>query len=420
MMERRFVHISLFGCLILQKFGLVLGTSFLGVGLPMFACALAMLWYSGGVSPRPKHMIATASFLVLVVLSASMSYFIDDVRGRGSLLSVLLFMLLYLMLALGPSRRFDRDDVIDIFLAYALILSVAGIAQYFLQFVGLRFVSFGATFPGLKPILIEKFFNSNAIVEYGSQTIRSNGVFLLEPSTLSQLLVVALAIEILVKRRFTRLPVYLLAYLVTFSGTGFISAAFAIVLNSCLSAKGAVRGAILIVAGTLGFIALSQVAPEVTDRFTARVSEFAMPGTSAYERYVAQYMAWEELASDTTILTGLGSGSFEQYFVPKGMASNAIVKLTADYGIFISVLWLALFCYLFWTPRVRFIGLLVISLVLLGGGNELNPTFLVPMAMVCIWSNLALRVREEESESPGVATWRWPVHSTGRERAALP
>lgn len=395
-MERRFVHMSLFGCLILQKFGLVFGTSFLAFGLPLFAIALAMLWRSGGTTLRPKPLIFTVAFLVLVALDAAMTYFIADVRGRGSLPSVLLFAVLYLSLTIGPSRTFDRSQVLDIFLAYSFFISVAGIAQYFLQFVGFRFISFGDAFPALKPILLEDFFNSNAIVEWGSDTVRSNGVFLLEPSSMSQLAVVALAIEILVKRRITRLPVYLVAYLVTFSGTGFISAAFAVILNSFLSAKGAVRAALLVIAGAVGFLALSQVAPQVTDRFTVRIAEFARPGTSAYERYVAQYIAWDELSNDSTILSGLGAGSFEQYFVPKGMASNAILKLTADYGIIVATMWLFLFGYLFWTPRVRFIGLLALSLVLLGGGSELNPTFLIPMSILCIWSQLAVPERRDE------------------------
>ncbi len=122
-----------------------------------------------------------------------------------------------------PAAEFDTSIAVDIFLKYALVLAVMGIFQYGAQFAGLQISSISKLIPQLKPFLLEDFFNSNAILEYGSNIVRSNAIVLGEPSTFSQLIVVAASIEVVVKKRLKFLPVYAAAYLTSFSGTGLFA-----------------------------------------------------------------------------------------------------------------------------------------------------------------------------------------------------
>ena len=128
---------------------------------------------------------------------------------------------------IGPSARFDRTTVFRLFLAYTRFIAAAGIVQWAVQFIGIRIFSFMVTVPALKPVLVEPQFNFNPILHYGSTILRSNGFFLLEPSMFSQTLVIAVVIDYFILGRVKYLPLYLVAYMLSFSGTGALSLALA-------------------------------------------------------------------------------------------------------------------------------------------------------------------------------------------------
>lgn len=410
------VHGTLFSCLILQKFGFVFGASYLNLGLPVFLALLPAVAFAGHAAFLPSRMLLASMLVAMMCASAFLTNVIADPRGYSSITSLGLTAVIYLSLSLCPRDTRHGATVVSIFLNYCFVIACLGIFQYFAQFVGLRIVSLGSSLPFLQPFLVERFFNSDAIIEYGSNVIRSNGLVLLEPSTLSQLIVFAAALEITILKRYKRLPVFAIGYLVTYSGTGMLAALFAVALYAALSLKAAFRAMGLALIGMVAIALLFVVTPDIVGRYADRILEFGQPGTSAYERYVAQKIAWTELMRDSSILTGLGPGTFERHFVPQGMASNSIVKLASDYGIIVALLWLATFLYLFWTPRARLLGLMVLSLTILGGGNELNPTFLFPMAIACIWSGLVLPVRAGAPKAEPIAR---PPSSRPIDRVAI-
>src|ERR1700730_5198746 len=107
------------------------------------------------------------------------------------------------------------------FLNLALVLAWCGIAQFFLQSViDVRFLfPIENFFPSS---LVVQHFNSQGIVEYGSQTYRANGVFFPEPSFFSQLMGIAIVLELCLKGRWHRLAVYGVALLSAAAGTGLL------------------------------------------------------------------------------------------------------------------------------------------------------------------------------------------------------
>jgi len=402
---RLFVHGIFFSTLILQKFGFVFGRRYFALALPV--CILLFAWaaLSGKVRINGRSLTLYGLFLCAALFSAILVLQAPGGAATFSLPSLALLAILYSFFIFDPSSRFDASIVLDIFLNYARVLAALGIFQYGAQFAGLQISSLSSVMPWLKPFLLESFFNSNAILEYGSNIVRSNAIFLGEPSSFSQLIVIAASIEVTVKKQFKFLPVYAIAYLTSFSGTGLFSLVVAIAASALFSFKNALRLPAIVLAGAGIFAVLAVTAPDVADRYVHRISEFQSEGSSAHTRYIAQGRAWSDMIDNGTILTGNGPGSFDRIYLINGVSTNPVLKFTHDYGLFAMILGLGLLASTIWLRHDKFISLLYLSIFQLGEGSELNPCFLVPMILVCVWgikrqdaANVAPVVR-----APGIA-----------------
>jgi hypothetical protein len=333
-------------------------------------------------------------------------------RSVTSMPSLILFLLIYLAFILRPKALARDQRALDIFVGYTRFLAIVGIAQYALQFAGLRFTSFGSLVPALKPILLEQFYNSNAIVAYGSNVMRSNAVFLREPSTFSQLICIAMVVEVTAARKFIFLPVYIISYFVSFSGTGIFALVAAISINAVFSIKSLVRiPALILVAGLCAWL-LSIAAPAMMDRYLSRMNEIQSTKSSANARYLAQGKAWNEMLSDETFITGSGPGSFDRTYNKEGISSNPVLKLTTDYGLITVGFWFALLVSTIWLPSTRLVSLIFLTSLQIGGGTELNPNFIVVMLVVCVWT---LNERRQQNLAAAVSPRRF---GRGREVTA--
>jgi hypothetical protein len=380
-----FYHACLFSSLILQKFGVAVGGGYMPIALPtviLLACWLSIAGYIRVSLPALLLYLGMAALALVSTLWA-----VSGInRSSTSLPSLILFLLIYLAFIARPKDAPDRQRALGILVGYMRFLAVVGIAQYALQFVGFRFTSFGSLFPFLKPILLEQFYNSNAIVAYGSNVMRSNAVFLREPSTFSQLMCVAMVVEATAVRKYTFLPLYLVSYLVSFSGTGLFSLAAAISINAIFSIKSLVRIPLIIVVAGLCAWLLSIAAPAMMDRYLSRMNEVQSTKSSANARYLAQGKAWNEMLSDETFLTGSGPGSFDRTYNKEGIASNPVLKLTTDYGLITVAFWISLIIVTIWLPNTRLVSLIFLTSLQVGGGTEMNPTFIILMLLICVWT----------------------------------
>jgi hypothetical protein len=404
---RIFVHVILFSTLILQKFGFVFGRRYFALALPICIAAFAWAALTGKTRINGRSLALYSLFICGALFSAIFVLQVPGAFGTFSIPSLALLIVLYSFFVLEPSPDFDSSVALDIFLKYARFLTVMGIFQYGGQFIGLQITSLSSVFPQLKPFLLEDFFNSNAVLEYGSNIVRSNAIFLGEPSSFSQLIVIAASIEIVVRKSFRFLPVYAIAYLTSFSGTGLFSLAVAIAASALFSFKDAVRLPLIALGGAAIFAALAVAAPDVADRYVHRIAEFQSEGSSAHVRYVAQGRAWSDMIDDGTLLTGNGPGSFDRTYLINGVATNPVLKLTHDYGLFTMLLGLGLLASTIWLRDAKFISLLYLSIFQLGEGSELNPCFLIPMIIVCVWGIKRLRI---ENAAPAA---RLPTFSPG-------
>jgi len=384
--SRLFVHGALIACLILQRFGMMLGGSALFISLPLFAGLLGWALLAGIGTIRAR---GTALFLIFAgwtLVATLFALTAPDPRFGISLPSLVAILLTYGFTVIGPSDRFDRAVVFRLFLSYVRFLSVAGIVQWVIQFAGIRIFSFMLTVPAMRPILVESQFNYNPLLHYGSTILRSNGFFLMEPSIFSQTLAIAMVIDYFVLGRAKWLPLYLLAYLLTFSGTGALTLLLAIPFYACLSARNFGRVAALMIAATAALVLGAVVFPEQVGSLLSRTNELNYSGSSGYARFIGPFLPVADLSHEARFLIGWGPGATERYTYHVEGTGNSIAKLIIDYGVVGITAFLAMLTGTLWRRETAILSILAVVTFLVGGGYLLFTPMLVLLFLLCIWS----------------------------------
>jgi hypothetical protein len=242
-----------------------------------------------------------------------------------------------------------------------------GIAQYGLQF----FVDPSLLFPienFVPDTFIVQHFNHQAAMEYGSHEFRANGVFMLEPSFFSQLLAVAIVAELCTRGRMTRLAIFGLALIASYSGTGI--AVLAICLPLCLVAQ---RRWGLLLTGMVALVAIVLVHEYVhAIRILSRVSEFSNTHSSGYSRFVGGFYLFEQFLwhEPWRALFGYGAGAFTNYASRAGNGGDemALFKIVLEFGLVGAVAYFGfLFCCLFYSSAPRVLILAVAITYFLNG-----------------------------------------------------
>lgn len=384
--SRLFVHLALIACLCLQRFGLIVGGSAVFFCLPLFLALAGLMLVSGFGRVRMLPLFLFGLFALEGLVTTLVAMNVPETRTQLSLLSLFSLLSVYLCLLIGPSRRFDGGMTIDIFLFYVRLCAILGIAQYLLQFAGLRFFSFMLTVPPLKPLLVEPLYNYNPILQYGSSILRSNGFFLIEPSIFSQILALGMAVEFFLKKQFRFLPVYAVAYLFSFSGTGLLALALSIVILALVERRHA--GRVILFVGSLAGLALfaALVFPDQFGSIAGRAGEASYSGSSAYARYFAQFEFLGDFVDKTRSLIGFGPGAMERSpaYVPG--SGNPALKLFIDYGIIGLILFAAFLLKSVWRRDIAIISIFCLVNFQLGGGNLLFPPTIILIAILCVWS----------------------------------
>jgi hypothetical protein len=387
--SRFFVHGTLIACLILQRFGAMPGGSALFISLPLFAGLLGWALVTGIATLRPRGIALYLAFAGVTLISTLIALTTPDGRFGTSVTSLIAILLTYALCIVGPSARFDRETVFRLFLAYTRVIAAAGIVQWVIQFAGIRIFSFMLTVPALKPVLVEQQFNFNPIMHYGSTILRSNGFFLLEPSMFSQTLVIAVVIDYFILGRVKYLPLYLLAYLLSFSGTGALSLALAVPFYACLSARNFGRVAGFLVAGIVALTLGALAFPDQVGALFSRTNELSYSGSSGYARFIGPFLPVADLSHEARFLIGWGPGATERYMYFVAGTGNSIAKLIIDYGVIGIMAFMAMFAATLWRRETAILSVLALTTFVVGGGYLLFTPMLVLLFLLCIWGGTA-------------------------------
>lgn len=263
---------------VLQRFGLNLGEFSLGAGLAAMYGLLGIATFCGALRLSIRRL-TLYGVCGLVVLASTLANY-----ARASVSSAALLMTMFLpfvfVLSADTRRAANPGWAARAFLDVALFAAIAGIVQFYVQFVYRPAWLFDFT-PYL-PNVLRGPAGFNTAYAVGSW-YKSNGFFFREPSDFSLILALAILIEYWSQRRYPRLACYGFALLLTYSGTGFVMllAGFLFPLTRWTFVR--IFG--LAAVGALAvWLAGDFLNLEVTLR---RVGEFGSQQSSAYSRYIA-------------------------------------------------------------------------------------------------------------------------------------
>lgn len=386
-----FIHANLIFCLLLQRFCVIVGGGVIYWCLPAFFLSLAWLLFTQRATFRGFSTWTYALFAAAALLSTLIALNTSDSRINGlSLPSLLSVLVVYLGLVVVPTSRFHGRRVFDVFILYARALAVFGIVQYLVQFAGIRIFAFSEAVPALRPILAEPFFNYHPVVAYGSPILRSNGFFLLEPSIFSQILMLAVAVDVLVRRRWLFLPLYGIAYVVTYSGTGLFALVVASALAILVAPRTSPRLALMALVGAIVAAIAAAIFPDAFAGLVGRSNELNYEGSSGYARYIGQLKLLGEFGGETRTLVGFGPGALERASIAVTGSINPALKIFFEYGIIGLTCFVVFFVGTLWRRDIAIVSLFMLVNYQLGGGYLLFMPLIVLAALLCIWSDRLL------------------------------
>ena len=390
----RFVTVNLIACLFLQRFGLIAGGSEFFLCFVVFIASACWIVARGSGELRPEIVLLFLLVAVAFTTSTLLGFLLPRSMGTlsvTSLIGVLLFNTVFLF---GPRAPDAAEQSLRLFLSCARIICVLGIVQYSLQFAGIRIFTLGDILPFLRPVLVEGNYNTEGILEWGSTLQRANGIVLLEPGAFSQVIAIAVVVDVFVRRSFRFLPLYGVAYVLSFSGTGLLSLVLALAISTVIVGGQRKYVVLSVVLGVPFVLALWFVFPDDIGKLLKRSTEFSTPGTSGYLRYVAQAQAWEYFSQGWRSLLGTGPGAYERSPVYVVGSASAAVKIFAEYGLLGLTTFGTYLIVSMWNHRYALLSVMMLVVYQFGGGNLLQPPTLILMALLCIWTRQARPVVE--------------------------
>lgn len=213
-----------------------------------------------------------------------------------------------------------------------LFFSILGIIQYFSQYV----IGDWAFFMDSKmpSSIIRSNFNGMNAIDYMGSIYKSTAVFLQEPSNFSQLLAIAIIIEILYFRSPARMGFYLFALALTFSGTGLIP--LLLITPVYLIHK---KHYILFMALACIVVTAPIWSPYVgLDKTVSRATEIQNQHSSGYARFISPYLTIKKTGmfeDPVKLMFGNGAGGLNapDEKVDYELASSTWGKIFYEYGM---------------------------------------------------------------------------------------
>jgi hypothetical protein len=321
------------------------------------------------------------------------------------LTSYFLFLALYSLVILSRPSTPDRyRGTLQAFQFLVVLLSYLAIAQFVAQFVvdGRQLIMFFGVLPDtLFGVLGEGKMNTIHTIEGFDSLLKSNGIFLGEASTLSQVTALGILIEVMEFRRPQYLFIMALGFLTAYSGTGTMVLLIFLPL-AALRDRRAGLGVLFVVVSAIGVFATGLIDLSV---FLSRTAEFESTRSSGFGRFVSPFWLIAihfDTASLQALLIGNGPGTSKTYFVSRWWVANPFgwFKWLYEYGIVGSFLFIC-FCASC-LRKSRCPGLLLAALIFLAVLAEgfLTTWFLTIVMTLCTLQSAEPRRVGADTASP--------------------
>jgi hypothetical protein len=352
--------------IVLPIFGSTLGLDFVAATVifaHQFACGRLFIQYD------------RLLWFLLLVVAATASWLLNADSKRTS---YGLFLVMYSLFILArPSTPDQYKGTLRAFQFLVFILSWLAIVQFLAHFVisPARLVMFFGIIPD------SLLTHPGEAVEAG---VKTNGIFLLEASYMSQVVALGILVEILEFRRRRYLLLLTLAFLLTYGGTGLSILLLSLPLAALVNPKAQLPAIVVtlfaLVLFATGFINLSN--------FTSRLDEFQNPGASGFDRYISSFwMAADyfKTASLPELLFGKGPGYGAIRTTFYATSSDSWFKLFLEYGAFGTFVFTCFFTSCFRRSRCPkpLIVALVFNFLFTGASSLLNSFISIMMIVLC-------------------------------------
>ena len=357
------IYAPLLGATVLSKFSVPpLSGKGISLSFGIFAAAAAL-----GVATSALRVHPTRFAWLLVTMSLlSLPQILRD--STFSLPSLLLLACAHVPYVLCSSQGGGvAHRTQEFFQHLCVALGICAIAQFLLQFV----VPVALLFPienFVPQSFVVQLFNQQAPLDYGSTLYRANGVFMIEPSLLSQLLAVALIVELCGSARLWRLGIHALALVFTYSGTGIMILAVCVPVVIVALRRWHV---LALLAGGLLVLALLRDRLFL-DLLLSRSSELSATGSSGFARFVGGFWLFDQYLWQDPVRTliGFGAGAFTDYapLSRTPVSEMPLFKLVFEFGVLGTALYVAFLGYcVFATTAALPIRLAIFIALMLNG-----------------------------------------------------
>jgi len=388
--------------LFLTRFALTLGHSELSLALVVVLVGTLLLVLTGAVRISPTRAGLFAVAVATMMLSVMLGGAVDP-----SYLSFLNLILLYAawMFVLPDDRQFEW--AIRLTRLLLLIIGLCGIVQFFAQ-VAIKapfLFSWDTIFP--RPILSHGFNYVIPVPGLGGLN-KANGFFLLEPSSLSQMMSIAIIIELEFFKPSWRMLVLGTALALSFSGTGLVL--FMAIVPLMLLTRG--RGGLLLIMVPAMIAAGVVLAGPKIALLVDRLQEFSSDQSSGFARFLSPfYLFHDYLYPDAaTTLFGMGPGTIETYTLKTAYLIHDPTwgKLIFEYG-FLGALPFAAFvgyCFFAGARSIWLAAALFIDYLLLGG-NLVDARLQVLILVLVVLQNRPRDIiaRTIRTADPDLRSW---------------
>ncbi len=375
----------LFGCIFLQRFGIPLGELKLPVVVPLVAAVFGVLLVQNRTLFSETSLLIYLLFCLYALFSAGLALAIPPLGTIASVPSLGYLLLVYAFLVLRIRPAAGWTETLAVFRDFVTVIAVCACIQFAAQFAGVNLFSLAGVVPD--SLLLEQTYNVVVPIWYGSTIYKANGIFLLEPSFLSQFVAIALVIEFLYFGSAFRMALLVLALLAAFSGTGLVVLAFAVVVASVLERRSLWRVAtFLIVGGSIAALAGTLVAPEYVDSVVRRMSELDSDQASGFIRFISPYVMVTDVTADPRSILGFGPGTAEQFeSLGYTYGINALTKILIEYGMPGLLLYVGLLLSAFYRADTRALSAVGLFWFVFGGGYHLTPAIVYALAVIFTW-----------------------------------
>jgi hypothetical protein len=292
---------------LLDRFGLRLSPSFsVPPGLMAMYGLLAIMVLTGAATLNPRGALA----YLAVASVASLSFMVNSLESiqHVSISSFLLLTVLYapfaVSLAPGAAPAQLWRWTVRLYIGFALFLAVAGIAQFFAQFMFRPAWLFDYT-----PLIPEPIRAADhwATINPAGGWLKSNGFFLREPSIFSIAMAFALLCELSLGRRKWVMAILAAGLVLTYSGSGLLCLGVAILFPLGWSTLLRVLAVAAVAVAAFFFLG-----DALNLSYTLnRVGEFTSQNSSAFCRFVfPNVLVLQHIDTNVwTSLLGHGSGT---------------------------------------------------------------------------------------------------------------